>query len=248
MPTDLVDTMHTVADTLEEPADLVEILSRITCTARDMVPRADYVGISILRPDGELETLAPTDPLITDVDELQHSLVEGPCYFEGSAERVTYSGNVAIDPRWPTYGSQIARMGIASQLSMTLHVECAGYTRLNLYSRRRAAFGDSRQVADIFVSHAKVALGYAREVHTLRAAIATRTVIGEAIGIVMKANDLDEERAFEFLIRVSQNINVQLRMVAREIVETLSPNASTSAPAAGRGTTGRSMLVEVPLR
>lgn len=214
--------MNAVAENLREPGDLNETLSRITFTACDMVPRADYVGISILRPDGELETLAPTDPLVTKVDEVQRSLAEGPCYFCGAPERIIYSGNVALDPRWPAYGAQIARLGVASQLAITLHVEAAGHTRLNLYSRKRAAFGDSRQIADIFVSHAKVALGYAREVHTLRAAIATRTVIGEAIGIVMRSNGLDEERAFEFLIRVSQNNNVKLRQVAQEIVETLA--------------------------
>ena len=225
MPTDLIDMMHAVADTLREPGDLAETLARITYTARDMVPRADYVSISIHRPDDELETVAATDPLISRVDELQRSLLEGPCYLRGNSEPVTYSGNVATDQRWPIYGPQLARMGIASQLAMTLHVEPAGHTRLNLYSRRRAAFGDSRQIADIFVSHAKVALGYAQEVHTLRAAMATRTVIGEAIGIVMSGNDLDEERAFEFLIRVSQNNNVKLRLVAAEIVETLAQSA-----------------------
>jgi hypothetical protein len=223
--TDLIEMMNVVADTLKEPGDLTETLTRITVTARDMVPRADYVSISILRPDGELETVAPTDPVVIKLDEIQQETGEGPCYFSGAAETVTYSGNVAGDPRWPTYGAQIARLGIASQLSMTLHVEPAGYTRLNLYSRKRAAFGDSRQIADIFVTHAKVALGYAMEVHTLRAAVATRTVIGEAIGIVMSSNGLDEERAFEFLIRVSQNNNVKLRLVAEEIVETLAESA-----------------------
>ncbi len=217
--------MDAVADTLSEPGDLAETLSRITFTACDMVPRADYVSISILHPDGELETVAPTDPLISKVDELQQGLAEGPCYVSGAADRVTYSGNVALDPRWPAYGAQIARLGIASQLSIILHVGSGGFTRLNLYSRKRAAFGDSRQTADIFVSHAKVALGYAKEVNTLRAGMATRTVIGEAIGIVMATNGLDEERAFEFLIRVSQNNNVKLREVAEEIVETSAESA-----------------------
>ncbi len=164
-------------------------------------------------------------PLIAKLDELQESLAEGPCYFSGAAERVTYSGNVALDPRWPAYGAQIARLGIASHLAITLHVGPTGYVRLNLYSRKRAAFGDSRQIADIFVSHAKVALGYATEVHTPQAAMATRTVIGDAIGIVMSSNGLDEERAFEVLIRVSQNNNMKLRRLAQEIVETVAEPA-----------------------
>jgi ANTAR domain-containing protein len=223
--TDLVQMMNVVADTLSEPGDLAQTLTRITCTACEMVPRADYVSISVLHPDGTLETLAPTDPLIVTVDELQQSLGQGLCYSVGQPERVTYTGNVALDPRWAVYGAQVARWGIASQLSFTLHRGPAGETRLNIFSRKRAAFGDSRRIAEIFVSHAKVALGYAREVNTLRAAVATRTVIGEAIGIVMSTNGLNEERAFEFLIRVSQNNNVKLRIVAAEIVETRAQSA-----------------------
>jgi hypothetical protein len=212
--------LNDVAETLREPGDLTETLRRITFTARDMVPRADHVSISIRRPDGVLETVAATDEVVSSADALQSSLREGPCYPVETGVRVVYSGNVALDPRWPSYGPQVARLGIASQLAMTLHVESGAHTRLNLHSRKRAAFGDSRQVADIFVSHAKVALGYAHEVHTLRAALATRTVVGDAIGIVMSDNDLDEERAFELLIRVSRTNQRTLRLVAEEIVET----------------------------
>lgn len=225
MSSDLTEMMNAVAETLKEPGDLTETLARITYTARDMVPRADHVSISIRRPDGGLETVAATDDVVMSADHLQSTFREGPCYPHEAGERVIYSGNVALDARWPSYGPQVARLGIASQLAMTLHVEPNTHTRLNLHSRKRAAFGDSRQVVDIFVSHAKVALGYAQEVHTLRAALATRTVVGEAIGIVMSDNDLDEERAFEMLIRVSQNSNVTLRLVASEIVETLAQTA-----------------------
>lgn len=220
MPKELIVLMDAVADSLKEPGDLAEALERITYSARDMVPRADYASISIRHADGGLETVAPTDPLISTVDELQQRLGEGPSYQPPVDEQVTYSGNLSIDERWPAYGQRVSRLGLASQLGMTLHADPRTRTGLNLYSRKRAAFGDSRQVAGIFASHAKVALGYATEVNTLRSALATRTVIGEAIRIVMERNDLDEERALEFLIRVSQRGNVLLRVVASEIVET----------------------------
>ena len=220
--------MNAVADSLGNPGDLDQTLMRITRTARDMVPRADYVSISIRHGDGRLETVAPTDPVIVKADELQYSLREGPCYDAITGEQVTYSGNLATDDRWPTYGPRASQMGFCSQMAMRLHTDGASRTGLNLYSRKRAAFGDSRQVADIFVSHAKVALGYAQEVNTLRAALATRKVIGEAIGVVIERNDLDEERAFEFLIRVSQGSNVKLRDVAAQIVEMAVEESSAS--------------------
>jgi hypothetical protein len=220
LPANLVEVMDAVARSLGEPGDLPQTLGRITRSAREMVPRADYVSISIRHADGTLETVAPTDPLIEKADELQYSLREGPCYDAITDNQVTYSGNLATDPRWPTYGPRASAMGFCSQMAMRLHTEGTIRTGLNLYSRKRAAFGDSRQVAEIFVSHAKVALGYAQEVNTLRAALATRKVIGEALAIVIEQNSIDAERAFEFLIRVSDNSQLKLRQVAAEIVET----------------------------
>jgi AmiR/NasT family two-component response regulator len=52
----------------------------------------------------------------------------------------------------------------------------------------------------------------------LKGAIGTRETIGKAIGMVMQRYDLSDERAFEFLIRVSQDGNIKLRDIAREIV------------------------------
>ena len=178
--------MNAVAETLKEPGDLTETLRRITFTARDMVPRADYVSISIRRPDGDLETVAATDGLVDQADELQSSLREGPCYPAEAGARVVYSGNVALDPRWPSYGPQVARLGIASQLAMTLHVEPRGahpaqpaLAQARGLRRLASGRGHLRQPRQ---GGARVC----QEVHTLRAALATRTVMGEAIGIVMR--------------------------------------------------------------
>lgn len=220
VPSEFNALMDTVAGSLQQPGDLAETLARITHSARDMVPRADYASISVRHADGVLETIAPTDALISTVDEIQQLLGEGPSYRPPVGEQVTYSGNLSLDERWPSYGQQVSRLGLASQLGMTLHTDPGARTGLNLYSRKRAAFGDSRQVAGIFASHAKVALGHATEVNTLQSAMATHTVMGQAIEIVMERHDLDEERALELLIRVSRRSNVLLRVVAGQIVET----------------------------
>jgi AmiR/NasT family two-component response regulator len=56
------------------------------------------------------------------------------------------------------------------------------------------------------------------EIEGLRDALATRKVIGQAIGILMERHDMDEGEAFAYLTRVSSHTNVKLRMVAAEIV------------------------------
>ncbi len=215
---DLDDAMSAVVVSLREPGDLADTLRRITRAAQDMVPGVDYASISIWRSGGTLETVAATDSLVDVVDALQYQLREGPCYDAVIAERFTGSGDLRSDFRWPTFGPRVAELGLVSQLAIRLHDDSAMRVGLNLSSCQRDAFEESRQVAGIFASHAKVALGYARKIDTLSAAIATRQVIGEAVGIVIERYGLDEERAFEFLIRLSQNSNVKLRTVAAEIV------------------------------
>ena len=51
-------------------------------------------------------------------------------------------------------------------------------------------------------------------------ALDSRTLIGQAVGMIMERYDLDADRAFGVLRRVSQNSNRKLRDVAHELVTT----------------------------
>lgn len=214
----LVNVMNAVAASLSQPSEVDETLIRITRTALETVPGAHYVSISVRYPDGTLDTVAPTDPLITQIDELQYELREGPSYDVVTDDESILTDDVRTEARWPTYGRRVAALGIRAQLSMRLHLDSKSRVGLNLYSRQTEAFDDPQHVAELFASHAKIALGYAQEVSELTQALATRTVIGKALGIVMERYSITDERAFEFLTRVSQSTNVKLREVAERLV------------------------------
>ena len=72
----------------------------------------------------------------------------------------------------------------------------------------------------MFAAHAAVALASAQTEEQLRSAIASRTVLGQAQGILMERYRLTPEKAFEVLRRVSQDGNVKVRDVAQRLVET----------------------------
>lgn len=91
-------------------------------------------------------------------------------------------------------------------------------TGMNLYSRQGDAFDGGDGMAALFAGHAGIALGYANEVASLTAALLTRESIGKAIGIVMERYGLTQERAFEFLVRVSSTSNTQLSTIASDIL------------------------------
>ena len=63
-----------------------------------------------------------------------------------------------------------------------------------------------------------MAIADASEITGLTEAVHARTVIGQAVGIVMQRYRLPDDRAFAFLARLSQARNVKLRRVAQEMV------------------------------
>jgi AmiR/NasT family two-component response regulator len=65
-----------------------------------------------------------------------------------------------------------------------------------------------------------VAISNVRQQESLKSAIASRTIIGQAEGILMERFGLDGAAAFNTLRRVSQDRNVKLRDVAFELVST----------------------------
>lgn len=219
--------MADVAASLSEPGNLADTLARISNTARDTVPGADFASITVRHKDGRLETLTTTDPVILQADAIQYELRQGPCYDAVTNSEMVYCADLGADTQWPDYSPRAHQLGLCSQVAVRLSDSHGTYTGLNLYSTEPDAFGaDPMDVARLFSSHARVALGFARELDTLKGAVGTRQVIGEAMGIVMERYALTEERAFEFLIRMSQTSNVKLRDVAKGIVTASSTSAS----------------------
>jgi len=221
MPSDprIREAMARVAAAMNgSPASLDETLLTLTRGAADAVPGADHASISLRRPDGTLETIAATDPLIDHLDARQYELQEGPCYAAVTADPLTISNDLACDPRWPSYGPIAAEAGVNAQMAVVVAGNGAGRTSLNLYAAHQ--FGrDCVELAELFASHAAVALDVVHTVGSLSRAVATRQVIGQATGVVMERYQIDSERAFAFLTRTSQQTNVKLRDVAAQIVD-----------------------------
>ena len=221
MPSDprIRAAMADLAAAIGTPSDLDQTLLILTRGAVDAIPAADHASISSRRADGTLETLAATDPLVEKLDATQYELREGPCYAAATTEPLMVSYDLARDPRWPNYGPAAADAGVRAQLAVLLTEDGRTRSALNLYAARPHEFdADAVETAELFASHAAVAMGFVRTVSTLSQAVASRQVVGMALGVVMERYQIDSERAFAFLTRTSQNSNVKLRDVAAQIV------------------------------
>jgi hypothetical protein len=109
--------------------------------------------------------------------------------------------------------------GLRSQMGMRLYTEKATIGGLNMYSTSSDTIDPAAvHMAELFAAYASTTLGHARREEQLNAALLTRKVIGQAIGVLMERHCLDEDGAFAYLARVSSHTNVKLRTVAQEIV------------------------------
>jgi hypothetical protein len=202
-----------------EPGDYDATLRSITAAAVEVLPDVDYASITVKHSDDSIDTVAPTDQIVLDIDAAQYRLKEGPCYEAAVETAHVISTDMAADERFPEYGPYVLSKGIQAQAGLRLFDAPASQGALNLYSRRLGAFEDFSTLAALFAHQAAVAIGYAREVADLNDALRTRTTIGQAVGIIMERYALPDERAFAFLTRLSQHQNVKLRVIAAEIVD-----------------------------
>jgi GAF domain-containing protein len=223
---DILAGLAEAARLIYSAPDLPTTLNTTVQAAGLALPGIDHVGISISYRDGRVETVAATDQLVWDLDQLQYELNEGPCLEAIRESGIVEVNNLAMhEARWPRFVPRAVALGLRAQMGLRLYVDEETLGGLNLYSTRSDTIdADVREAAELFATHAALEMGHVRREENLNSALHTRKVIGQAIGIVMERYELDEDRAFKYLTQVSQHSNVKLRDVAAEIVQQSNEN------------------------
>ena len=102
---------------------------------------------------------------------------------------------------------------------------------LNLYAEQTVdADPDMLDIAGLFAASMSNLLGLVRTVDQLQTGLGTNRTIGQAIGIMVERFQIPPERALAYLVRLSQDHNTKLAIVAQQIVE----DAASGKSAAGR--------------
>jgi transcriptional regulator with GAF, ATPase, and Fis domain len=227
--TDVTHALAEAARDLSEPRDVQATLDAIVRSARESLPGVDHVGVSVLNRDGGVETMAATDDLVWKLDALQYEMGEGPCLWavdQGNNEDIVLVENARHEQRWPRFMPRALQAGLRAQMGLQLHTGEGTLGGLNLYSVEADCFPEgTREAAEVFAAVAAAALGRSRREDHLTTALQTRQVTGQAVGIVMERYRLTEQRAWEYLVRVSSHSNTKLREVARQVVAQTEANA-----------------------
>ena len=211
---ELVEVTRLVAED-DFGATMARFVTRIVRT----VPGCDDAIITVRSATG-VETVHSSRDLGFD------PLVPGPI-----VEAVTYGeprrlDDVAVDQRWPAFGTQFVNAGYRSCLCLPVSTNGDETAVLTLLSTKPDGFGEAAyDVVLLLTLHAGVAFDNAslfhdsRELVTqLRNALRTRSLVGQAQGLLMRHFSYDSAHAFEVLKRASQNSNRKLRDLAALLV------------------------------
>ncbi len=223
---ELTDGIVQIAVTLFMAGDLQATLQRVVDLATEAIEGCDLAGIFVF--DGEaITTPAHTDPLVIEVDALQHRLGEGPCLDAITEESIFCADELADDARWPRFGPRAATSGIHSVMALCLSTDGIRGA-LNLYARQPQPFGADDQAKGTILAalggHALTRAGahddQDRRARELQAGLITRQLIGQAEGIVMERERITADQAFHVLRQASQQLNIKLRDVAQALIDT----------------------------
>ncbi len=223
---DIATALAESAREIHAQPDSAATLRAIVHSAARSLPGIDHVGVSIAHHDGHIETRAGTDPLVWELDALQDQLGEGPSVHVLTVDEVTTVNHLEHETRWPRYVPLAVERGLKAQMGLRLYVEDETLGGLNLYSTEAEVIDpEVAHMAVLFATHAALALGWVRQEENLHAALHSRKMIGQAVGIVMERFTIGETAAFAYLTRVSQHSNTRLRDVAEELVDQVEERA-----------------------
>ncbi|WP_030666246.1 GAF and ANTAR domain-containing protein [Streptomyces cellulosae] len=222
------ETPDTLEMAIVRSSGLDTLLRDLTDRAVQAVPGAAACSITVRRAD-RLLTLAGSHGLPSGLDQRQYENGSGPCVEAAETDTEQYAPDLEAETRWPRYTPYALSEGVRCALALPIAVEGERGAALNLYGTEPGSLGPDRDAARAFAARVGDAINVALRVERrresvtdVRTALVSRSVIDQAIGILMAQERIDARIALERLRRVSQNKNVKLRDLCTDLVARVS--------------------------
>jgi GAF domain-containing protein len=223
---DLRESLDGLARLASNRLSLEDLLTRVATYAVQAIPGADGAGLTLLE-EGRADTLVATASFVSEIDDIQYGIGQGPCITAAREGHTVISGSLGGDPRWPRFGGRVARRGVHSVVSLPLIAPDGVVGAMNVYAHAKDAFDErAAELGEIFAAPAAIAVQNAqvlartrRLAAQLRIALESRGVIDRAVGILMSRTGSTEQQALDRLRSLSQNEHHKLAVVARQVVD-----------------------------
>lgn len=219
-------------------ADVNGFLQQLAELAAGVVDPPASCGINALL-DGRPLTFVSSDDRANRLDETQFALGDGPCLQTMRTGQSVYVSDVATERRWVPYTTFAREEGLRCSFSSPLITGGKTVGALNMFAFHAPNLFDAEQQQRclVFAAHAAGALQLATRhlednelLDQLEQALTSRTVIDQAMGILMAQGRCSADTAFDALRSRSANSNQKLRDVAADIVRAVGGEE----PAAGK--------------
>ena len=226
------DAKAQVAALLELQTILLDAVSVEDLAERVARAAAVHVGPATsatitLRRDGRPTLMSASDPAAADCDEVEYATGDGPCLDAIDIGRLVHVADIAEETRWPLWRAAAQDRGFGSAAALPRVVRPGVEIALNLYAPEPRAWTEpALSVADIYAD--QVACGLALFLRTadqaelnadLRAALVSRAVIDQAIGVIMAENRCTSAEAMSILRSAARHRKTKLRDVAATVLE-----------------------------
>lgn len=228
---DLRTAIGNLAGLVTDHRGLPELLTEVATFAVRAIPGADGAGVTLLnldRVDNMVAALAASAPFVAEIDEIQYVILqEGPCITAARERRTVRSGSLGGEKMWPRFGPRVGRLGVHSALSVPLLLPDRVVGAINVYAHGKDVFdAHAAEFGELFAKPAAVAVHNAQILSRavalsvqLQAALSSRPVIDQAIGIIRGRTGRSAEDALSQLRLISQSEHRKLVDVAKHIVD-----------------------------
>lgn len=203
-----------------EEGNLETTLAAILVAAVDLIDGANAAGLNLLVKKRFVPQVVfgAAPPLL---DELQQRTERGPCVEASREQHVVDLADTRTDARWPEFTEMAVELGVLSMLCVPLWVDERKLGSLSLYSSEPHAFDQTAaRLANLYATHAALALADAQRVDQLHRVVTNRDLIGQAKGILMATQRITADDAFALLTNASQRLNRKLVDIAEVVATT----------------------------
>jgi hypothetical protein len=217
------EVFHELAGLVYSRDDFTQVYQAVVDIAPRLVDGCDHASLMLQR-NGEFYTAASSDDVAAAIDRFEREIGEGPCIDALRQEAVYHDEDLTDGSPWPTLTSRIlTETPVRSVAGFRMMVASQRNGALNLFSDTPGALGsrsiDQGILLASFVSVALIAAHERQEADTLRVGLRSNREIGKAVGLMMAFHKITDEAAFQMLKSASQDMNIKLVEVARQVVE-----------------------------
>lgn len=202
-----------------------DVYTAIVTTAVAVIDGCDHASIMQRGKDGHFATVVATDEIARIVDKLERLHREGPCLDAVVEDAPQFEDDLTSSTsQWPRFAEEVVRLTpVRSVAGFRIVAGNQKLGALNLFADRvdgiKQSAADQAVILAAFATIAIGAMHRREEARTLSLGLESNREIGKAIGLLMAFHKVSDDEAFALLRKASQDMNIKLAEVAREVVQ-----------------------------